>query len=164
MSDTLTVTGVVGTDPRVFTTSSGVQVTSFRVASSQRYFDRSAGEWRDPGSNWFTVSCFRQLAEHVAASIQKGDRVIVSGRLRLKPWSNDQREGINVDLEAEAVGHDLQWGTSVFARSTHTSESSSEESAATQTPTEGRSTAAERFLPDNSESEGWPTVAPAEVA
>lgn len=158
MSDTLTVTGVVGTEPRVFTTSGGVQVTSFRIASSQRYLDRSSGEWRDPGSNWFTVSCFRQLAEHVAASVRKGERVIVSGRLRLKPWSNDSREGINVDIEADAVGHDLQWGTAVFTRSIQP-----DAPAADAGPSQ-----ADGFLPSDgaadTPAESWPTATPAQVA
>ena len=116
MPDFITLTGTVGTEPRVFTTSTGLVVTSFRLATTQRVRDTASGQWRDLGSNWYTVSCFRTLAEHVGQSVHKGDRVIVSGRLRISSWSSNGREGINVELEADAIGHDLGWGTATFHR------------------------------------------------
>ena len=76
MTDTITVTGVVGSDPRVHVTSQGLTITSFRLASTRRYFDRTKGAWEDGETNWYTVSGFRQLASNAVASVHKGDRVV----------------------------------------------------------------------------------------
>jgi len=66
---------------------------------------------------WFTVTAFRRLAENAAASLEKGDRVIVQGRLRVRPWESGEKSGISVEIDADAIGHDLAWGTTVFSRS-----------------------------------------------
>jgi single-strand DNA-binding protein len=125
MSETITVTGVVATDPRHIITSEGLKITNFRLASAQRKFDRTEGKWVDADTNWYTIASFRQLAANVAASVAKGERVIVTGRLRIREWANDDRKGSSIDVEAEAIGHDLFWGTTTFARNmSATSESS----------------------------------------
>lgn len=116
MTDTITLTGLVATTPRVVTTAEGLHITSFRLASTQRRFDRARQSWVDGDTNWYTVSMFRKLAANAAVSLQKGDRVIVAGRLRLRDWEAGERKGINIDIEADVVGHDLAWGTAVFAR------------------------------------------------
>jgi len=116
MTDTIFLTGIVATSPRHITTSEGLAITSFRLASSQRRFDRALDKWVDGDTNWFTVSTFRMLATHAAASIVKGDRVVVTGRLRVRDWENTDRSGTNVEIEADALGHDLTWGTAVFTR------------------------------------------------
>lgn len=116
MTDFITVHGLVATTPRHLTTSEGLAITSFRLASSQRRFDRPTQKWVDADTNWYTVSSFRHLAEHSAQSIQKGDRVIVTGRLRIRDWENTDRSGTTVEIEAESIGHDLQWGTSTYSR------------------------------------------------
>lgn len=117
MSDIITVTGLIATTPRHVVTSEGLPITSFRLASSQRRFDKSTEKWVDASTNWYTITAFRQLAINSVPSISKGDRVIVSGRLRVRDWQNDDRTGTNVEIEAEAIGHDLFWGTAVFTRS-----------------------------------------------
>ncbi len=138
MTETITVTGVVATEPRHIVTSEGLPITNFRLASTQRRFDRTEGKWVDADTNWYTVSSFRQLAANVAASVAKGERVIVTGRLRIRDWVQDDRKGSSIDVEAESIGHDLFWGTSTFARSISTggqpspTEQSSESSAASQ--------------------------------
>jgi len=116
MSDTITVTGFVATAPRHLVTGEGLPITSFRLASTQRRYDRRAGEWVDGETNWYTVTGFRQLAVHAAASLVKGDRVLVTGRLRIRDWTSGERSGTTVEVEAEALGHDLAWGTTVFTR------------------------------------------------
>ena len=116
MTDTIFLTGIVATSPRHITTGEGLAITSFRLASSQRRFDRALEKWVDGDTNWFTVSSFRMLATHAAQSIVKGDRVVVTGRLRVRDWENTDRSGTNVEIEADALGHDLTWGTSVFTR------------------------------------------------
>lgn len=123
MSDTITVTGIVATTPRHLVTSSGLAITSFRLASSQRRFDRVKQTWVDAETNWYTVSSFRQLAHNVVHSVQKGEHVVVAGRLRIRPWENADRNGTSVEVEADTVGHDLAWCSTVYTRSPPTSAS-----------------------------------------
>jgi single-strand DNA-binding protein len=116
MTDTITLRGTVGTPPRHLLTSSGLSITSFRLASTQRRFDRQQNKWVDAETNWYTVSTFRQLAENTVRSVRVGDYVVVTGRLRLREWTNADKSGLNVDIEADSVGHDLAWGTSTWVR------------------------------------------------
>lgn len=116
MTDTITLTGLVATTPRHLTTSEGLHITSFRLASSQRRFDRASNRWVDGDTNWYTVSAFRQLAKNAVESISKGDRVIVTGQLRIRDWENTDRSGTTVEVEATVLGHDLTWGTSSYTR------------------------------------------------
>jgi single-strand DNA-binding protein len=111
MTDLITVTGVVGSDPRHTVTNQGLAITSFRLASTRRYFDRAKGSWEDGETNWFTVATFRNLAVNAARSLRKGERVVVRGRLRLRAWDTGEKSGLAVEIEADAVGHDLTWGT-----------------------------------------------------
>ncbi len=122
MTDNITLTGLVATTPRHLTTSEGLAITSFRLASSQRRFDRAANRWVDGDTNWYTVSSFRALAENVATSVSKGDRVIVTGKLRIRDWENTDRSGTTVEIEAEALGHDLTWGIASYTRNSSATE------------------------------------------
>jgi single-strand DNA-binding protein len=97
-------------------TADGLPITSFRVASSNRRFDKAKGIWVDGETNWYTITAFKQLAINVAASINKGDRIFVQGVLRVRDWDNGERSGTSVEIEAEAMGHDLTWGNSIFTR------------------------------------------------
>ena len=127
MTDTITLTGFVATEPKALTTTEGLAITSFRLASNQRRFDKAQEKWIDGETNWYTVTAFRQLATNVAVSVHKGDRVVVSGKLKLREYTNkDDKKGLNVDIEAEVVGHDLFWGTAAFSRSGGTTASSSD--------------------------------------
>lgn len=116
MSDNIFVTGLVATTPRHLTTSEGLAITSFRLASSVRRFDRASNRWVDGDTNWYTVSTFRSLAQNSAESIQKGDRVLVNGRLRIRDWENTDRSGTTVEIEADSLGHDLTYGTASYVR------------------------------------------------
>ena len=120
MTDTISLTGLVATTPKHVVTSTGLTITTFRFASTQRKFDRTEKKWVDGETNWFTVATFRQLATNVVASIEKGQRVIVTGRLRVRDWATDDKHGTNVEIDADAVGHDLSWGTTTFTRSAAT--------------------------------------------
>lgn len=117
MSDIITLTGVVATTPRHLVTSSGVAITSFRLASGQRRFDRKRNGWVDGDTNWYTISSFRHLAHNVVASIRKGEHVLITGRLRVRDWENADRNGTSVDIEADSIGHDLTWCTTTCVRS-----------------------------------------------
>lgn len=116
MSEIVTVSGLVATTPRHLVTQDGLPITSFRLAASHRRFDRTANKWVDGETNWFTVTAFRQLAINSAGSVCKGERVLVTGKLRVRDWDNGERAGTSVEVEAEALGHDLTWGTAVFTR------------------------------------------------
>lgn len=117
MTDLVTTVGFVATPPKHLVTSEGLAITSFRFASTARRFDRTKQQWVDGDTNWFTVTCFRQLAINAAGSVSKGDRLLVSGRLRIREWEAGEKSGTNVEIDAEALGHDLTWGTTTFARS-----------------------------------------------
>jgi single-strand DNA-binding protein len=116
VSDNISLTGIVGSEPKSVTTTEGLAITSFRLASSQRRFDRAQDKWVDGDTNWYTVTTFRQLAANAAVSIKKGERVVVTGRLKVRDWEAGGKRGINVDVEADALGHDLSWGTAAFSR------------------------------------------------
>jgi len=113
----LHISGLVATTPRHLVTQDGLPITSFRLASSQRRFDKTQQKWIDGETNWYTITAFRQLAVNAAQSINKGDRIVVQGRLRVRDWDNGDRAGTSVEVEANHIGHDLSWGSSVFTRS-----------------------------------------------
>lgn len=111
----VTTVGVVGTDPNHLRTAEGTDVASFRMAVTERRFDKKQNEWVDGDTSWVTVKAWNRLAANIAASVHKRDRVIVRGRLVVKDWKDDKgRSGTNAELTAEALGHDLLWGTTVY--------------------------------------------------
>lgn len=116
MSTQVCVIGTIATDPREIHTQTGITLTTFRLASSERRFHRETNEWVDGETNWFTVNAFRSLATNAAQSFSKGERVIVSGKLRVKTWEKDGKQGTSVDIDADALGHDIRWGVSSFTK------------------------------------------------
>jgi single-strand DNA-binding protein len=116
MTDHLTLTGLIATTPRHIVTSEGLAITSFRLASQQRKFNKGTERWADGDTNWYTVTAFRDLAINASQSLNKGDRVVTVGRLKVRDWSNDDRSGTSIEIEAESLGHDLHWGVSQFKR------------------------------------------------
>jgi single-strand DNA-binding protein len=113
-----TTTGLVATTPRHLKTADGVDITSFRLASSSKKFDPKEMEWIDAYTNWFTITSFGTLAINAVSSISKGDRIIVSGTLRVRDWDNGEKSGTSVEIEADTLGHDLVYGQSTFTRTT----------------------------------------------
>jgi single-strand DNA-binding protein len=117
MMDSVATSGLVATIPKHTITSEGLAITSFRLASSQRRFNKNTNQWENGTTNWFTVSAFRQLALNLASSVNKGDRVVVIGRMRIREWENDGgKSGTIVEISADSVGHDLNWGSATFSR------------------------------------------------
>ncbi len=93
-------------------------MANFRVGSTPRIRKRS-GEWVDGPTSWFSVSCWRALADHVRDSVHKGEPVLVHGRLRTDVWTReDGQSSTTYVVEATYVGHDLSRGTAAFVRST----------------------------------------------
>ncbi len=122
----IAVRGLIATTPRQVVTESGLTVVSFRLASSFRRFDVEKQAWVSSDTNWYTVSGFRKLAENSANSLSKGDRVLVSGKLKIRDWDNGERSGTSVEIEADAIGHDLTFGTTSFERTDQPEEEDSE--------------------------------------
>ena len=120
MTDTIAVSGVVATPPSIISKSDDLTVVSFRLASTQRRFDKGRDRWVDTGTNWYSITAFRQLAVNVDRSVLKGDKVVVTGKLRVRDWENGEKKGTNVDIEASSIGHDLAWGTTTFVKSSPT--------------------------------------------
>lgn len=110
----ITVSGNVGAMPRTRVVATGAVVTDFRIAYTPRKVDKATGEWADGQTIWFGVSCWRALAENVAASLKTGDRVVVTGRLRAHVWKNEQgEERSSLEIDAQVVGFDLSRGKAV---------------------------------------------------
>jgi len=124
MSDvSATVFGYVGSDVEFHGSGNGTDRAIFRVGSTPRFFDRSQGSWRDLETVWVTVKVWRALAHNVASSINKGDPVVVIGKLRAQVWTDKEGQEHRRDvLEASTVCHDLAKGTSAFRRSERTTE------------------------------------------
>lgn len=115
-NDILTIAGNIGNDPIRNETKTGRTVLNFRVGSSSGYYDQRTGAWVDGGTNWYAVVAYGNLAEHAKASLRRGDPVIVSGRLKVREWEANGKKGVDVEILADAIGHDLNRGTSAFVR------------------------------------------------
>ncbi|WP_156366454.1 single-stranded DNA-binding protein [Microbacterium sp. No. 7] len=145
MHDRITVVGTVATVPERRRTSTGAPVISFRLASTHSRLDPQTRQWVQEQTNWYTVSAFRSLAEHALVSFHKGQRVIVAGRFRLREWEANGRQGREAEIEADALGHDLLWGTTAYARD----ESHAPQTlhAAPQHPLDGAAPVADAWAP-----------------
>jgi single-strand DNA-binding protein len=112
----VTLTGNVAAEPRQYTFEDGLRVTSLKVLTSHRYFDKKTGQWTDGDRVCFTVRCWRALGENVATSVHAGQPVVVSGKLRIREFGPEGDRRFMPEIEASAVGHDLRWGTGVFTK------------------------------------------------
>jgi single-strand DNA-binding protein len=109
---TITVIGNLTDDPELRFTPSGAAVAKFRVASTPRTLDRASGEWKDGEPLFLACSVWRQAAENVAESLQRGARVIVSGRLRQRSYETREGEKRTViELEVDEIGPSLRYAT-----------------------------------------------------
>ena len=123
-----TIIGNVATKPRTGT-ANGTAVTSFRLASTPRRFEQGRG-FTDRDTSFFTVTCWRGLAESVASSVGVGDPVLVHGRLRVAEWQDDHgATRVSVEIDAVSVGHDMTRGHSAFRRRTSAGRSAEEVAA-----------------------------------
>lgn len=114
MQDTITLRGRIATEPSERTTPNGVTVVNFRLATTERRFDRAAGQWVDAHTNWYNVAVFGRQATNVLQSTKKGNPLVVLGRQRIRDWSTQERSGTSVDIVADAVGLDLNFGTCAY--------------------------------------------------
>lgn len=114
----VTVVGNVVADPVERTTRSGGPFTTFRIASTPRY-RTSDGRYADGSTSFYGVCAFNVLAANAARSLQKGQPVMVHGRLRVNEWRDDKDQArVSVEIEASHIGHDLSLGQATFSRLT----------------------------------------------
>ena len=118
MNETMvTLVGHVATEPTLRITTGGARVTSFRLASTERRFDKGVNDWRDAYTTFFTVTTWRTMAENVCTSVLKGQPVVVHGRLRDSSYeAKDGQWRTVLEVEAFALGHDLSRGISKFTK------------------------------------------------
>ena len=108
----LTIIGNLTADPELRFTQSGIAVASFTIASTPRQFDKHANEWKDGETLFMRCSIWRDAAENVAESLEKGTRVIATGRLQQRSFTD--REGQNrtsIELDVDEIGPSLRYAT-----------------------------------------------------
>src|SRR3954467_3104941 len=113
----ITLVGNLVDDPELRFTPSGAAVANFRIASTPRTYDRQSGEWKDGESLFLSCSVWRQAAENVAESLQRGMRVIVQGRLKSRSY--DDRDGNKrtvFEIDVDEVGPSLRSATAKVTR------------------------------------------------
>jgi single-strand DNA-binding protein len=117
----ITVVGNLVADPELRFTASGQPVATFRVASTPRVMDRTTNEWKDGDSLFLTCNVWRQAAENVAESLQRGMRVIVTGRLKQRSYETKEGEKRTVfEVEVDDVGPSLRNASAKVARANRT--------------------------------------------
>jgi single-strand DNA-binding protein len=113
----ITVVGNLVDDPELRFTPSGAAVANFRIASTPRTFDRQSNEWKDGDALFLSCSVWRQAAENVAESLQRGMRVVVQGRLKSRQYETREGEKRTVfEIEVEEVGPSLKYATAKISK------------------------------------------------
>ena len=113
----ITVVGNLVDDPELRFTPSGAAVANFRIASTPRTFDKQSNEWKDGDALFLSCSVWRQAAENVAESLQKGMRVVVQGNLRSRQYETREGEKRTVfEIEVDEVGPSLKYATAKVTR------------------------------------------------
>ena len=113
----VTLVGFVAQDPNIRTTATGKLVTNVRVGATPRFRDNATGQWRDAETSYFNVSCWSRLADHVRASLHKGDPVIVKGRFKTSSFEDKNGQlRTSIEITADTVGHDLSRGPANYMR------------------------------------------------
>jgi single-strand DNA-binding protein len=116
---TLTITGNLTADPELRFTGTGTAVAAFTVAASRRVLDQTSGQWKDGDTLFLRCSAWRDLADHAAETLEKGMRVIVTGRLKQRDYeASDGTKRTVYELDADDIGPSLKWATAKIAKST----------------------------------------------
>src|SRR6195952_3374931 len=113
----ITVVGNLTSDPELRYTQNGLAVANFTIASTPRNFDRASNEWKDGEALFLRASVWRDFAEHVAGSLTKGSRVIVTGRLKQRSYETKEGEKrTSMELEVDEIGPSLRYATAQVTR------------------------------------------------
>jgi single-strand DNA-binding protein len=125
MSSNVTIVGNLTRDPELRYTPSGAPVATFGVAVNRRWQNRESQQWEE-STSFFNVTCWRDLAQNGSESLEKGSRVVVTGRLEQRSWETQQGERRSVvEIVADEVGPSLRWATATVNRNErHTGDSS----------------------------------------
>jgi single-strand DNA-binding protein len=116
MTAQVTIVGNLTRDPELRFTPSGAPVTTFGVAVNRRWQNRDNQQWEE-STSFFNVTCWRDLAQNVSESLEKGSRVLVSGRLDQRSWeTQDGDKRSVVEIVADEVGPSLRWATAEISR------------------------------------------------
>lgn len=134
MSSNITLIGNLVDDPELRFTPSGVAMAKIRMAVNRRWRDQS-GEWQE-NTSFFTGTIWREQAEQAAESLQKGARVIVTGRLEQRSWENEQGEKRSVvEVQVDEIGPSLRWATATVNKTQRQDNwSDNRQQAGTSTP------------------------------
>ncbi|MCM3662322.1 single-stranded DNA-binding protein [Georgenia satyanarayanai] len=118
MSDTnqITVRGRVGTDPEIVITTNDREVTRFRLACTRSYRDSASGEWRETGTEWFTVKTWGPNGKVVQRSIRRGMPVLVQGILSSEEWAGPERTSHTNVITAGVIAVDIKYGLVTYAK------------------------------------------------
>ncbi|MDJ0313902.1 single-stranded DNA-binding protein [Arthrobacter sp. H35-D1] len=117
MANHVSIRGFMSSEFEMRNTPNGLVIGNFRMGSTERRKDPVTNAWVDGHTNWYHISAFRSLAQNAVSSIHKGDRILVIGRLSIKTFlRKDGTTGTNVEIEADSIGPDLQFGTSHYTR------------------------------------------------
>jgi single-strand DNA-binding protein len=115
----ITIVGNLVDDPELRFTPSGAAVANFRIASTPRTFDRQTNEWKDGDALFLSCSVWRQAAENVAESLQRGMRVVVQGRLKSRQYETREGEKRTVfEIDVDEVGPSLKYATAKVTKTT----------------------------------------------
>lgn len=113
----ITIIGNVTADPELRTIASGASVVNFTVASTPRTYNRNSGQWEDGDALFMRCSAWRDLADHIQASVTKGMRVIVQGRLNQRSYTTQAGENRTVvELQVDEIGPSLRYATAQVQR------------------------------------------------
>lgn len=114
----ITMSGYVGSEPVNFHREGSIEACSLRLGSTPAYYRSDERQWKERPTTWLTVKAYRNLATNVMKSVHKGDAIVVYGTLNTESWKKDGNDYSRVVLEASAIGHDLNRGTSQFTKRT----------------------------------------------
>jgi single-strand DNA-binding protein len=113
----VTLVGNITDDPELRFTPSGAAVANFTVAVNRRYKNQD-GQWEDKLDGFFRCNCWRDMAENVAESLQKGSRVVVVGRLQQRSWDDqDGNKRSAFEIQVDEVGPSLRWASASVQKS-----------------------------------------------
>lgn len=121
---TICVVGNLTAAPELRYTQNGLPVVNFTIASTPRTLDRATNEWKDGEALFLRCSAWREFAEHIAASLDKGTRVIAQGNLKQRSYETKPTDGsapekrTSVELEVQAIGPELTFATAQVTRAT----------------------------------------------
>ena len=127
----VTLVGFVAMEPSLRVTKDGHHVADVRVGTATRMLDKQTGEWVDGDTSFYTVTCWRKLADHAKASLRKGDPVLVKGRFRTSSYEDKTgRLRTEVEIVADTVGHDLSRGIANYIRPERARQNATDDPAA----------------------------------